>query len=569
MFKTSILFSRSFKKGILVIFLYIEIKKRDISEFLVKNPRTVFDKINLKLVLNKNNKKLLTINLLAILLCFGIAFGFSVLVKANPDAKVQFTADTILSLSGISDGDLYIANTSECDSLTVSGSALTVSDIPAGSSFILKTSDHNNALKLTPSGGTLGLTFVSSNLATSTGTISQWTLDGSGSTNVAHIVGTSQANTYYAIKVDNVLFNSYQSNSSGEVSFTYNGGFSSKTFTIEEDTTAPTEFDLVSPVNDYSTSDTTPTFSWNACSDSDLGHYELYIDSSLNTDNISNTSITLTNALSCGEHTWYVKAIDKAGNSTQSASTFTISISCGGGLPPEAYNPPTPPSKGFLILIQDGVKYTNNRTVILKLDGGPDAKKMAISNFADFYGAGQEIYQTTKIWKLPKDEGEKTVYVKFYTQWGQSSPVISDTIILRTIPGKSITDMTVNTLKQKIAEILAKIAQLKTQLQQLRAPTPNFGVEAEIPSDYRFNVNLKYGQMNENVKYLQLFLKSQGHEIYPEGIVSGWFGPLTKKAVICFQEKYASDILAPWELSEGTGFIGKTTREKINEILGR
>ncbi len=63
--------------------------------------------------------------------------------------------------------------------------------------------------------------------------------------------------------------------------------------------------------------------------------------------------------------------------------------------------------------------------------------------------------------------------------------------------------------------------------------------------------------------------KAQGLEIYPEGIVSGWFGPLTKKAVIRFQETYTDDILASWGLIKGTGFVGQITRTKINEILGR
>lgn len=266
-------------------------------------------------------------------LCLAVVLNLAhyFLAKANPSAQVQFTADTIISLSGISDGDLYVRANSECNSLSVSGAVLTVTGIPDGGNFTLKTSSHNNALSLTPSGGTIDLTLDSSNI--SSGDITQWTLDGSGSTQVAHIVGTPKANTYYAIKVDGALFNSFKSNDSGEVSFTYDGGFSSKVFTIEEDTTAPTEFDLVSPVNNHSTFDSTPTFSWNACTDPDLDHYELYIDSSLNTDNISDTSITLTAPLSCGSHTWYIKAVDKAGNTTRSDSTFTIKIVCGGGTP--------------------------------------------------------------------------------------------------------------------------------------------------------------------------------------------------------------------------------------------
>ena len=90
-----------------------------------------------------------------------------------------------------------------------------------------------------------------------------------------------------------------------------------------------------------------------------------------------------------------------------------------------------------------------------------------------------------------------------------------------------------------------------------------------IPSNYSFGANLKYDQQVNDVIYLQKFLKSQGTEVYPEGIVSGWFGPLTKKAVIRFQEKYAEDILAFWHLTAGTGFVGQTTRAKINALLGQ
>jgi len=74
---------------------------------------------------------------------------------------------------------------------------------------------------------------------------------------------------------------------------------------------------------------------------------------------------------------------------------------------------------------------------------------------------------------------------------------------------------------------------------------------------------------NSEVRCLQEFLKSQGPEIYPEGLVTGNFLSLTKATVIRFQEKYASEILAPWRITEGTGLVGKTTRAKLNQLLGR
>ena len=50
---------------------------------------------------------------------------------------------------------------------------------------------------------------------------------------------------------------------------------------------------------------------------------------------------------------------------------------------------------------------------------------------------------------------------------------------------------------------------------------------------------------NLEVRCFQEFLKDQGQEIYPEGLITGNFLSLTQSAVIRFQEKYASEILAP------------------------
>ncbi|GAG01019.1 unnamed protein product, partial [marine sediment metagenome] len=74
-----------------------------------------------------------------------------------------------------------------------------------------------------------------------------------------------------------------------------------------------------------------------------------------------------------------------------------------------------------------------------------------------------------------------------------------------------------------------------------------------------FKSTLKAGNSGNEVTKLQQCL-SEYPTIYPEGTVSGYFGPKTKEAVIVFQEKYKDEILTPSGLTSGTGTIGKSTR---------
>lgn len=125
---------------------------------------------------------------------------------------------------------------------------------------------------------------------------------------------------------------------------------------------------------------------------------------------------------------------------------------------------------------------------------------------------------------------------------------------------KPISEMTREEVLARIAEIKILIVKLQELLIELRG--------SEI-SCQRITQDLYFGmEGNLQVRCLQEFLKAQGSEIYPEGLVTGNFYTLTEKAVIRFQEKYSGEILAPWGLTKGSGYAGETTRTKINELLG-
>lgn len=114
-------------------------------------------------------------------------------------------------------------------------------------------------------------------------------------------------------------------------------------------------------------------------------------------------------------------------------------------------------------------------------------------------------------------------------------------------------------------ELLALIEQLQEELARLRGETPS----SPNLSCASFARNLSFGLSKDpQVRCLQEFL-AQFPEVYPEGLVTGNFGPLTRQAVIRFQELHAPDVLTPLGLSSGTGFVGPSTRAKINDLIGR
>ena len=78
--------------------------------------------------------------------------------------------------------------------------------------------------------------------------------------------------------------------------------------------------------------------------------------------------------------------------------------------------------------------------------------------------------------------------------------------------------------------------------------------------------NLFLGARGDDVKKLQEILIREEVWQRPDIEPTGYFGSITRAAVIRFQEKYASEILEPLELFKGTGFVGLSTRAYLENI---
>ncbi|MDO8524124.1 MAG: peptidoglycan-binding protein [bacterium] len=108
--------------------------------------------------------------------------------------------------------------------------------------------------------------------------------------------------------------------------------------------------------------------------------------------------------------------------------------------------------------------------------------------------------------------------------------------------------------EELIKSLLVQIEQLKAQVAKIQAQI--LAILQPNPPAACVSTNLFLGLKSNQVSCLQSFLASQN--VYPEKIVSGFFGSLTKAAVVRFQEKYGIN---------PTGYVGVLTRNKINQLL--
>jgi len=170
-------------------------------------------------------------------------------------------------------------------------------------------------------------------------------------------------------------------------------------------------------------------------------------------------SYTILSSDASGSQTYYGNIIDNHNFSSASnprSSTFTVasaaSTSNGGGVSSGGSGPPT-----VSILINDGQASTDSLDVILKLVAESNIVKMSISNSPDFSNVAEEPYVPTKNWKLTEGNGQKTVYVKFFNNYGAVSNIVSDNIDYK---AKVTIIKEISQLGQKVVDIGSKIGGL-------------------------------------------------------------------------------------------------------------
>lgn len=117
---------------------------------------------------------------------------------------------------------------------------------------------------------------------------------------------------------------------------------------------------------------------------------------------------------------------------------------------------------------------------------------------------------------------------------------------------------TTSSVADLIKQLEAQITALKTQIEALQNAQKGVKQAAQdVRGTLKLLGQLREGMTGDDVKLLQTALAADP-EIYPEGLITGFYGRLTANAVKKFQKKHGF---------EQAGNVGPKTLKKLNEFL--
>ncbi len=118
--------------------------------------------------------------------------------------------------------------------------------------------------------------------------------------------------------------------------------------------------------------------------------------------------------------------------------------------------------------------------------------------------------------------------------------------------------VTTTTSSAQVQALLEQIKTLTAQIESLKAAQAQVETAREsVSSTLSMIRNLREGMTGDDVKALQAILAADP-EIYPEGLITGYYGRLTSEAVRKFQRKNGI---------ETVGVVGPKTLQKLNEKI--
>lgn len=198
--------------------------------------------------------------------------------------------------------------------------------------------------------------------------------------------------------------------------------------------------------------------------------------------------------------------------------------------------------------INNGAATTDKTAVTLTINA-QEAKEMAISNSTDFSQTTYVPFKSSVAHTLTLGNGSKTVYVKLRSAQG-GVITISDSIVL------------VGQREEQVETNTTTLAE-KPVVSQPDIAIPQNGLQCTTNLVLTTPVKLGVPNNPDDVKLLEQFLNTYEGTNLP---VNGIYETADFNAVVKWQEKYASDILAPWGMTKGSGYVYTTSLKKIKEI---
>lgn len=215
-------------------------------------------------------------------------------------------------------------NTTGTNTTYIAGANLTVDKITVTQNILnITNSSGDFIMSAIPSSGSLNITILGFNASYKEFNISS---NVSGIT-VSFVIGNLSASSPIVFKKTNNYWNTFTSNSSGYINFTYSGGYSNIQFEALQDTTAPTVSLSTSSSSIYQTQSVTISCS---ATDTYLSTTSLKITKPNNDQVTATCNQPFTGTSVTGTYTVTYSATDTSGNSASASQAFTVN-SYGGG----------------------------------------------------------------------------------------------------------------------------------------------------------------------------------------------------------------------------------------------